>query len=220
MGAEPLASLDRSTLRERALDALRSAITAGQYRPGDHLGEVELAGHLGVSRGTVREALRHLQQEGLVTPSARGMLRVRSHTGTEIKELFQVRAALEGLAVRLLIASPQRGAAVGALRRALSDLDDAHGDFIAHVDADMAFHLLLCELSGNSMLTTAWQQLAGRIRVTIMARGEEQSALMSGDYHAPIVDAIEAGDAAAAADVLQDHMDRAAERLATPNGEA
>jgi DNA-binding GntR family transcriptional regulator len=39
---EPLASLDRSTLRERALDALRSAITSGQYRPGDHLGEVEL----------------------------------------------------------------------------------------------------------------------------------------------------------------------------------
>src|SRR5689334_23122426 len=106
MSTEPLASLDRSTLRERALDALRAAITGGQYRPGDHLGEVELASHLGVSRGTVREALRHLQQEGLVTPSARGMLRVRSHTETEIKELFQVRAALEGLAVRLLIAAP------------------------------------------------------------------------------------------------------------------
>ena len=108
MTAEQLTSLDRSTLRERALSALRSAITSGQYRPGDHLGEVELAGHLGVSRGTVREALRHLQQEGLVTPTARGMLRVRSHTATEIKELFQVRAALEGLAVRLLIASPKR----------------------------------------------------------------------------------------------------------------
>jgi DNA-binding GntR family transcriptional regulator len=62
MTAEPLTSLDRSTLRERALGALRSAITSGQYRPGDHLGEVELAGHLGVSRGTVREALRHLRR--------------------------------------------------------------------------------------------------------------------------------------------------------------
>src|ERR687886_2387460 len=185
MTAEQLTSLDRSTLRERALSALRSAITSGQYRPGDHLGEVELAGHLGVSRGTVREALRHLQQEGLVTAGARGMLRVRSHTATEIRELFEVRAALEGLAVRLLIDSPKRDAAVTTLRRALSELDDPHRDFIAHVDADMAFHLLLCELSGNSMLATAWQQLAGRIRVTIMARGEEQSALMSGGYHAP-----------------------------------
>ena len=78
MSVEPLASLDRSTLRERALEALRAAITSGQYRPGDHLGEVELGKHLGVSRGTVREALRHLQQEGLVTAGNRGMLRVNS----------------------------------------------------------------------------------------------------------------------------------------------
>jgi len=216
MAVEPLTSLDRSTLRERALDALRAAITSGQYRPGDHLGEVELAGRLGVSRGTIREALRHLQQEGLVTPGARGMLRVSSHSATEIIELFQVRAALEGLAVRLLIDSPQRDAAVAALRRAVAELNAPHAGFIAHVDADMAFHLLLCERSGNSMLTTAWQQLAGRIRVTIMAHGEDQSALMSGDYHAPIVDAIEAGDAARAVEVLQQHMERAAERLASP----
>jgi DNA-binding GntR family transcriptional regulator len=219
MTAEPLSSLDRSTLRERALDALRSAITSGQYRPGDHLGEVELASHLGVSRGTVREALRHLQQEGLATAGARGMLRVRSHTATEIRELFQVRAALEGLAVRLIITSPKRGAAIAELRRALSGLDEAHRDFIAHVDADMAFHLLLCELSGNSMLATAWRGLAGRIRVTIMARGEDQSMLMSAGYHAPIVDAIEAGDAAKAVEVLLEHMDRAAERLASPAGD-
>jgi len=217
MVTEPLVSLDRSTLRERALDALRFAVTSGQYRPGDHLGEVEIAGRLGVSRGTVREALRHLQQEGLVTPGARGMLRVRSHTATEIRELFQVRAALEALAVRLIIAAPHRDAAVAALRRAVAELNAEHRDFMAHVDADMAFHLLLCELSGNSMLITAWQQLAGRIRVTVMARGEEQSTLMSGDYHAPIVDAIEAGEVTAAVEVLQQHMDRAAERLASPS---
>src|SRR5919109_131089 len=94
MTSQRLATLDRSTLRERALEALRLAITSGQYRPGDHLGEVELASRLGVSRGTVREALRHLQQEGLVVSGARGMLRVRSHTATEVRELFQVRAAL------------------------------------------------------------------------------------------------------------------------------
>jgi DNA-binding FadR family transcriptional regulator len=103
---------------------------------------------------------------------------------------------------------------VVALRQAVSELDGTHRDFIAHVDADMGFHLLLCQLSGNSMLVTAWQQLAGRIRVTIMARGEEQATLMSGGYHAPIVDAIEAGDAEQVGRVLQEHMDRAAERLA------
>jgi len=85
--AEPLPSLDRSTLRERALRSLRAAITSGRYRPGDHLGEVELASHLGVSRGTVREALRHLQQEGLVTAGNRGMLRVSSVTLRSISRI-------------------------------------------------------------------------------------------------------------------------------------
>ena len=95
MTAEPLSNLDRSTLRERALEAVRSAITSGQYKPGDHLSEVALAGHLGVSRGTVREALRHLQQEGLVTAGNRNMLRVSTISPKDVRELFRVRAALE-----------------------------------------------------------------------------------------------------------------------------
>src|SRR3712207_7412572 len=105
---ESLSALDRSTLRERSLEALRAAILSGRYRPGDHLGEVELAGSLGVSRGTVREALRHLQQEALVTAGNRGMLRVNSLTSVEVHGLFRVRAALEGLAGREVIAPPRR----------------------------------------------------------------------------------------------------------------
>jgi DNA-binding GntR family transcriptional regulator len=213
----PLTSLDRSTLRERSLEALRTAITSGEYRPGDHLGEEELAGRLGVSRGTVREALRHLQQEGLVTTAARGMLRVRSLSPVEIRELFQVRGALEGLAVTLIVASPSRNAAVATLRKALSQLDDPDHDFSAHIDADLGFHMLLCQLSGNSVLVDAWRQLEGRVRITILSDGDEhQSNLMSGSYHAPIVEAIEAGDAADAVEVLRDHMLRAADRLAGP----
>src|ERR687890_1383716 len=110
VSVEPLSSLDRSTLRERALEALRAAITSGQYRPGDHLGEVELGKHLGVSRGTVREALRHLQQEGLVTAGNRGKLRVNTVSPQEVRELFRVRAALEGLAAAEIMASPGRTA--------------------------------------------------------------------------------------------------------------
>jgi DNA-binding GntR family transcriptional regulator len=219
MATQPLASLDRSTLRERALEALRTAITSGQYRPGDHLGEEELAGRLGVSRGTVREALRHLQQEGLVTAGARGMLRVHSLSPAEIRDLFQVRGALEGLAVTLLTASPKREAAVATLRKALSDLDDPDSDFSAHIDADLGFHLLLCQLSENSVLVDAWRQLEGLVRITILSDGDEHhSNIMSGSHHAPIVDAIEAGDAAQAVKVLQDHMMLAADRLASPGG--
>lgn len=218
MAAQPLVSLDRTTLRERALEALRTAITSGEYRPGDHLGEEELAGRLGVSRGTVREALRHLQQEGLVTAGARGMLRVHSLSAAEIRDLFQVRAALEGLAVTLIIASPSRNAAVARLREALSHLDNPNHDFNAHIDADLGFHLLLCQLADNSVLVDAWRHLEGRVRITIFSDNERHSHILSGSHHAPIVDAIEEGDAAQAVKILQDHMMLAVDRLASPAG--
>jgi DNA-binding GntR family transcriptional regulator len=213
--AEPLSNLDRSTLRERALEALRSAITSGQYRPGDHLSEVALAGHLGVSRGTVREALRHLQQEGLVTAGNRNMLRVSTISPKDVRELFRVRAALEGLAVSEIITSPEREKAVAKLRKGLSRLSDGDGDFATKLEADLGFHLLLCELSGNAMLVEAWRYLEGRIRVTIMnCETVDRPSMMAQTRHAPIVEAIERGDVAAAKSVVEQHMAAAAEQYA------
>ena len=176
MTAEPLSNLDRSTLRERALEALRSAITSGQYKPGDHLSEVALAGHLGV------------------------------------------RAALEGLAVAEIIASPGPDAAVATLRTALSELTDSDGDFATKLEADLGFHLLLCTLSGNAMLVEAWRYLEGRIRVTIMnCETDNAPSMMARKRHAPIVDAIERGDVAAAKSVVEQHMAAAAQQYA-PEG--
>jgi DNA-binding GntR family transcriptional regulator len=216
---EPLSSLDRSTLRERARKALRAAITSGQYRPGDHLGEVELATHLGISRGTVREAMRHLQQEGLLTTGQRGMLRVNSLRPHEVRELFRVRAALEKLAVTEIISSPEREAAVGILRGALSELAETDVDFAERVEADLSFHLLLCRLAGNSMLVEAWRNLEGRIRVAIMNGGPDRAPpMMSRDRHAPIVDAIEGVDLSAALRVLEQHMADAADHFANIGG--
>jgi DNA-binding GntR family transcriptional regulator len=218
VSAEPLVSLDRTTLRERALVALRSAITSGRYRPGDHLGEVELATHLGVSRGTVREALRHLQQEGLVTPGNRGMLRVNTISPTEVRELFRVRAALESLAVTEIIRSADPSRAVAALRDALKGMETVEGDFEAKLEADLGFHLLLCTLSGNSMLVEAWRYLEGRIRVTIMNyESDEKPTMMSRNRHSPIVDAIERGDVDAAVQVVGEHMAGAAAQYAPPD---
>ena len=213
MSVESLSALDRSTLRERSLEALRSAILSGRYRPGDHLGEVELAGSLGVSRGTVREALRHLQQEGLVTAGNRGMLRVNSLSSAEVHELFRVRAALEGLAVREVIASPRREAAAEAPRAAVERLSD-EDEPAARMEADLAFHLLLCQLSGNSMLVEAWQRLEGRMRVAILNGAAWQAPMMARDRHVPIVEAIERGDVEAAVRVVDEHMASAAERFA------
>jgi DNA-binding GntR family transcriptional regulator len=219
VSVESLSALDRSTLRERSLEALRAAILSGRYRPGDHLGEVELAGSLGVSRGTVREALRHLQQEGLVTAGNRGMLRVNSLTSAEVRELFRVRAALEALAVREVITSSRREAAVASLRTALERLSDEE-EPSARMEADLAFHLLLCQLSGNSMLVEAWQRLEGRMRVAILNGASWQAPMMARDRHVPIVDAIERGDVDAAVRVVDEHMTAAAEHFAEATGSA
>ena len=219
MSVESLSALDRSTMRERSLEALREAILSGRYRPGDHLGEVELAGSLGVSRGTVREALRHLQQEGLVTAGNRGMLRVNSLTSVEVRELFRVRAALEALAVREVIASSRRESATASLRTALERLSD-EDEPSARMEADLAFHLLLCQLSGNSMLVEAWQRLEGRMRVAILNGASWQAPMMARDRHAPIVDAIERGDIDAAVRVVDEHMSDAAEHFAEATGSA
>jgi DNA-binding GntR family transcriptional regulator len=210
---DALPSLDRSTLRERALAALRSAILSGQYRPGDHLGEVEIAARLSISRGTVREALRHLQQEGLVAAGVRGMLRVRSLSANEVRELFRVRGALEGLAVVEIIESSRRDEAVTALDGALEDLDRATG-LQERIEADLGFHVRLCEWSGNSILLQTWRHLEGPTRVVVMtAAADQREVTMSAGHHLPIVRAIERGDAAAAQAVLEEHMASAAEKL-------
>ena len=219
MTLEPLSNLDRSTLRERAREALRSAIISGQYRPGDHLGEVELATHLGVSRGTVREAMRHLEQEGLLSAGRRGMLRVNSLGAHEVRELFRVRAALERLAVTEIMSSPRREAAAKTLREALAKLAGTELDFVERVEADLGFHLLLCRLAGNSMLVEAWRHLEGRIRVAIMSNGPARAPrMMSEDRHAPIIEAIENGDLAVGKRVIDQHMTEAADYFADARG--
>ena len=73
----PLLGLEKKSLREQALSALRIAITSGELEPGRHLVETELSDMLQISRGTLREALRQLEQEGLLSAGPRGRLSVR-----------------------------------------------------------------------------------------------------------------------------------------------
>jgi len=117
--ANSLLRLEKTSLREQALTALRKAITTGQLAPSTHLVETELSEALQISRGTLREAMRQLQQEGLISAGARGRLSVRHLDTKEIRDIFNVRAALESLAARELAAQPDRAEAVSALRRAV-----------------------------------------------------------------------------------------------------
>ena len=210
-----LASLARVNLREQALSALRRAITTGKLAPGTHLVETELSEQLKISRGTLREALRQLQQEGLVSAGSRGRLSVRSLEIKEIVDIFAVRAALESLAARTLSGADNRESAVAALRDAVQAMAQAaEGTIDERIESDLNFHRRLCMLTENAMLLHSWQALEGSIRMSIMWAGADKATRnMRVDRHEALVEAIETGDPAAAVDAIFAHMDEAAANL-------
>ncbi|MBO0788262.1 MAG: GntR family transcriptional regulator, partial [Actinobacteria bacterium] len=88
------------SLTSETCDRLRAEIIRGSIRPNERLVAADLAERLSISRTPVREALQLLEAEGLVVALKRGYM-VREHTGTEIREIYEVRAALEGMSARL-----------------------------------------------------------------------------------------------------------------------
>jgi DNA-binding GntR family transcriptional regulator len=213
--ATSLLRLEKTSLREQALTALRKAITSGQLAPGTHLVETELSDALQISRGTLREAMRQLQQEGLISAGARGRLAVRHLDSKEIRDIFNVRAALESLAARELAARPGRADAVTSLRSAVDDMERwAASNLEDRIEADLLFHRTMCQLSGNETLLHQWSSLEGSIRMSIMFAGVDRAIKnMSAKRHLDIVDAIESGDGDKAAAAVVDHMAGAAETL-------
>ncbi|HET9871431.1 MAG TPA: GntR family transcriptional regulator [Propionibacteriaceae bacterium] len=217
MAASEIKSIEAiglQTRRELILDRLRQAISSGQLSPGTHLAEVELSAALGVSRGTLREALRHLQQEGLLMSDTRGRLSVRVVDTREVEEIFAVRHALESLALQQICKSEDRSRMASDLRQQLDRLRAAEGEFTAQLDADLAFHARLCELSGNRTLLHTWRGVSGLARAAITAAGAATALHnMAYERHLPIVELIEAGDVAGGVASLERHMDEAAQRI-------
>lgn len=211
----PLLGLEKKSLREQALSALRTAITSGELEPGRHLVETELSEMLQISRGTLREALRQLEQEGLVSAGARGRLSVRHLDAKEIRDIYSVRAALESLAARSLCELPDRQHVIGSLRAAIQAMEAAtHGTLEERVESDLDFHRTMCRLTGNETLLHSWESLEGSIRMSIMFAGLEKGVRnMSVDRHNDIVGAIETGDASLARKTIREHMDVAAANL-------
>jgi DNA-binding GntR family transcriptional regulator len=151
-------------VREQVEHRLRQAIMAGYFRPGDRLIERELCTLLGVSRTSVREALRQLEGDGLVVNIPNKGMVVATMTREEAGEIYQVRAMLEGLAGRLFAAqaSPEQRA---ALREALSGVEAAHrsGEQQALVSAKDRFYAVLVSGCGNRVVGTVLQSLHDRI---------------------------------------------------------
>jgi len=99
---QPKAKKKSTSVRELAYNNLKSDVLAGRFNPGERLTEEHLAKSLGVSRTPVREALHKLESEGLVKPLESRGFSVARDSREEMEDLFEIRAALEGYAIRLI----------------------------------------------------------------------------------------------------------------------
>ena len=202
------APLENLTLWQRVHERLREQILSGKLEPGAELAEVALSEQLGVSRGPIREALGRLASEGLVTVRPRRGAVVRSLSKEEFLELYQVREALEMMAVRLAV--PRLGeqdlATLEGLIAAMSRYAE-RGEVEQFFEANAAFHAHLLEASGNQKLRELYGQLLGqmgRYRMrSLTLRGNLQRSVAE---HAAILRAARRGDAERAAHLMSEHI--------------
>jgi DNA-binding GntR family transcriptional regulator len=176
------------TLRGQAHEILRAQLLAGGLKPGQRVNEVQAAAELGISRGTLREAIRRLEQEGLfIYVPYRGTF-VRRFTPREAEELQEVRLSLETTAA-LRVARVWSPPIESFLQERLDNLraaSEAPSPFADRVAADVAFHEGICEASGNSALLHLWRSLMGNITLLQANVGEERMTPLqgSGDHEA------------------------------------
>ncbi|WP_405540434.1 GntR family transcriptional regulator [Streptomyces sp. NBC_00075] len=194
-------------LRDRVYEALLELITTRALQPGQHLVESELAGHLGVSRQPVREALQRLSTEGWVDLRPAQGAFVHEPTEAEADQLLTVRTLLEAEAARL--------AAANAGAAAITVLEDmcAEGErAVAADDVDGAvamnaqLHAKVMELAGNTVLAELAAQVDRRVRwyYTPVAR---QRGRQSWIEHRELIAAITDGDGQRATEVMRAHTE-------------
>ncbi|WP_405672447.1 GntR family transcriptional regulator [Streptomyces sp. NBC_01530] len=184
---EPLGAV-----RERVLAGLRQEIIAGTLLPGDRLVERELAEHFGVSRVPVREAIRALVAEGFVRFETPRRTVVRRLTPTDVRELFELREALEVYAAGLAAshATPEDLAEAEELLGRAAAATEA-GDAEMITDINSRLHDRIMAMAGNSLLTEALEPVAGRLR-WMTRRNEEWPQLLL--EHRELYEAIASGD--------------------------
>ena len=162
IGAAASAPLTQS-LPEQIAARLSERITAGIYAPGRRVMEQEVSAEFSVSRGPVREALRLLEREGLVTILPRRGAQVTQLTTAEVREIFDIRAALNGLRDRQIAESPDRGRLLPALEQGVEQLVRlAHnpGDADEYVETVFELNRLLNDSTPNRRLRAILSSLA------------------------------------------------------------
>ena len=198
-------------LRDIVFEALREAILSGSLAPGERLMEIQLAEDMGVSRTPVREAIRKLELEGFVVMIPRKGTYVAGLSMKQMSEVFEVRAALEELAVDL---SAERisDEELEQLEHLLISISDemVKDDIETIVKLDEEFHDLLYKTARNSRLSSAINHLTEQMHryrtASLSYPGRLKSAL---EEHRNIVEAIARRDGDAARKAAREHMDTA-----------
>jgi DNA-binding GntR family transcriptional regulator len=164
----PGLEIRRQSTAEQVAAAIRSAILEGKMAPGSPLREIPLAEELGVSRNSVREAIRILEGEHLVRYQMNRGTEVTGFSDEEIDDLFAAREILELAGLRALqtLPSKERAAALEPFVAAI-ETANANGDTDAAAQADRAFHTALVAAAGNEHLMRWYEGLRGELALAL-----------------------------------------------------
>jgi DNA-binding GntR family transcriptional regulator len=204
-----------AALRDQVVGNLRNAIINGQFAPGARLVERQMCDLLGVSRTLVREALRQLEAEGWIRILPNRGPVVISMTPEEVRELYEVRSALEGIAAFRAAERVNRdqldrlAAAVDAMTKAQS-----RGDWMRHRQQVQVFYEILREASGNGLLRTQLEAMSARmawLRGLTLARPERAAVAVKEE--ARLLAALRARDSKRARELCEAHLRTAGEAV-------
>lgn len=197
--------LTRSLAREDIYRTLKQWIVDLQLAPDELIRDQELAAQLGVSRTPVREALRRLEDEGLVVTSFHKWTKVAPSDAAEMAHLYPAAAALEAMAVELALAHLTASdlTQLDTLNKTLA-LAIRQGDVAQSTALDVQFHELIVQKSQNAEIGKMLGTLRPRIKRLELAHfGNTLIAKQSVKEHKTIVSALRRGDARAAADAMK-----------------
>lgn len=207
-----LFKLERSLLKDQATELLRDCIISGQIPPDTKLVEREVAELLGTSRAPARDALIELEKEGLIVTKSNGR-HVIELSERDIRELYQVRLALEKLAVELAIqnASPENRT---ALLTKLQEMKEAvaRNDYSAFTMNDVEMHRLIWVQANNRHLLKALNSMVGPIFMFVARHAKCCDWNETLELHEDLVTCVNSGDVRMVLKSIERHLDNALHR--------